>query len=390
MGGSSPIKHVFYIIKENRTYDQVFGDMKGGNGEPGLCLFPEFVTPNHHALAREFVLLDNLYCNAEVSADGHNWSMGAYATDYVEKSWPTSYGGRGGEYEFEGGYPTVYPSNGYLWDNCKRNRVTYRTYGEWVENPSRSGDSARALMPSLEGHVAPFYRSWDLNYSDVERAKEFIREFDAYEKNGQLPQLLIIKLPNDHTEGTRKGSLTPRAFVAQNDLALGMIVERISRSNYWKESAIFAIEDDAQNGPDHVDAHRTVALVVSPWTKRGFVDSELYSTTSIVRTMGLILGLPPLSQFDASSTPMYNSFAHSPDLRPFACRPAKVNLLERNADGAYGQRRSEGLDFSAEDRIPDVEFSEIIWHSIKGEDVPMPPPVRSAFVRTPEKQEDED
>jgi DNA-binding beta-propeller fold protein YncE len=389
-GGESPIKHVFYIIKENRTYDQVFGDMKEGNGDGNLCLFPENVTPNHHALAREFVLLDNLYCNAEVSADGHNWSMGAYATDYVEKTWPTSYGGRGGEYEYEGGYPAAYPSNGYLWDNCKRTGVSYRSYGEWAENPSRPGDSARALMPALEGHIAPFYRGWDLSYSDVDRAKEFIREFDAYEKNGGLPGFVILKLPNDHTEGTRKGSLTPRSFVAQNDLALGMVVERISRSTSWKESAIFAIEDDAQNGPDHVDAHRTVALVISPWTRRGFVDSELYSTTSMVRTMGLILGLPPLSQFDAASTPMYASFASTPDLRPYTCRPANVSLTEKNADGAHGQLRSGTMDFSAEDRIPDVEFSEIIWRSVKGPDAPMPAPVRSAFVRTAGKGTDED
>jgi DNA-binding beta-propeller fold protein YncE len=379
-GDPSPIKHVFYIIKENRTYDQVFGDMTQGNGDPDLCLFPDSISPNHHALAREFVLLDNFYCNAEVSADGHNWSMGAYATDYVEKSWPTSYGGRGGEYEFEGGYPTAYPSNGYLWDNCKRSGVSYRSYGEFAENPSHPGDSARGLMPALEGHVAPFYRGWDLQYSDVDRAKEFIREFDAYDKNGGLPQFVIIKLPNDHTEGTHKGSLTPRSYVAQNDLALGMVVERISKSRYWKESAIFSIEDDAQNGPDHVDAHRTVALVISPWTKRGFVDSELYSTTSMVRTMGLILGLPPLSQFDAASTPMYNSFASSPDLRHYTCRPATYSLTERNREGAYGQLRTGMMDFSAEDRIPDVEFSEIIWRSVKG--TPMPPPVRSAFVRT--------
>jgi DNA-binding beta-propeller fold protein YncE len=385
-GGTSPIKHVFYIIKENRTYDQVFGDLKQGNGEPNLCLFPDSITPNHHALVREFVLLDNLYCNAEVSADGHNWSMGAYATDYVEKSWPTSYGGRGGEYEFEGGYPTAYPSNGYLWDNCKRSGVSYRSYGEFAENPSRTGDSAKATMPALEGHVAPFYRGWDLEYSDVDRAREFIREFDAYEKNGGLPQLVIVKLPNNHTEGTRKGSLTPRSFVAQNDLALGMVVERISKSKYWKESAIFVIEDDAQNGPDHVDAHRTVALVISPWTKRGFVDSELYSTTSMVRTMGLILGLPPLSQFDAASTPMYNSFASAPDLRPYTCRPATYSLTERNPAGVYGQLRTSMMDFSAEDRIPDVEFSEIIWRSVKG--TPMPPPVRSAFVRTAPDEDD--
>ena len=381
VGDPSPIKHVFYIVKENRTYDQVFGDMPEGNGDSSLCLFPESVTPNHHALARQFVLLDNFYCDAEVSADGHNWSMGGYATDYVEKSWPTSYGGRGGEYEFGGGHPVAYPSAGYLWDNCQREGVSYRTYGEWVTIPDRVGDTARALMPSLEGHVAPLFRGWDLQYSDVDRARSWAEEFDAYETDGTLPQFQVITLPNDHTEGTRRGSLTPRAYVAQNDLALGMIVDRISRSRYWRESAIFVIEDDAQNGPDHVDAHRTVALVISPWTRHGSVDSELYSTSSMVRTIELILGLPPLSQFDAAATPMYGSFSADPDYSPYTCRAVTVNLDERNPEGAYGQERSGELDFSAEDRIPDLEFSEIIWKAIRGADSPMPPPVRSAFVR---------
>jgi YVTN family beta-propeller protein len=384
VGAPSPIKHVFYVIKENRTYDQVFGDIKEGNGDPGLCLFPEQVTPNHHALVRQFVLLDNFYCDAEVSADGHNWSMGAYATDYTEKSWPTSYGGRGGEYEFEGGYPAVYPSAGYLWDNCNRNGVTYRSYGEFTENAASPGDTAKPLMPSLNGHIAPFYHGWDLNFSDVDRAKEWMKEFDVYDRNGGLPQFQIIKLPNDHTEGTRKGSLTPRAFVAQNDLALGMVVDRISHSRYWKESAIFVIEDDAQNGPDHVDAHRTVSLVISPYTKHGFVDSELYSTSSMVRTMELVLGLPPLSQFDAASTPMYNAFAERADPMPYVCRPANIDLTEKNPDGSYGQARSGSMDFSSEDRIPDLEFSEIIWKAVRGPASEMPAPVRSAFVRVRE------
>ncbi|HCV43590.1 MAG TPA: hypothetical protein DGH68_08910, partial [Bacteroidetes bacterium] len=324
VGEPSPIKHIFYVIKENRTYDQVFGDIKEGNGDPSLCLFPDSITPNLHALVRQFVLLDNLYADAEVSADGHNWSMGAYATDYVEKTWPTQYGGRGGEYEYEGGTPIVYPSAGYIWDNCNRHGVSYRTYGEFVQNPERPGDSAKAAIPSLAGHVAPFYRGWDLGYSDVQRVQSWMKEFDEYEKTGDLPSFQIVKLPNDHTEGTKKGSLTPRAYVAQNDLAVGMLVERISHSRFWKESAIFVIEDDAQNGADHVDAHRTEALVISPYTKRGFVDSDMYSTSSMVRTMELILGLPPLSQFDAAAMPMYNSFTAQPDLSPYVARPART------------------------------------------------------------------
>jgi YVTN family beta-propeller protein len=384
VGGSSPIKHVFYIIKENRTYDQVFGDLPQGNGDSSLCLFPEHVTPNLHALVREFVLLDNLFADAEVSADGHNWSMGAYATDYTEKTWPTSYGGRGGEYEYEGGYPIVFPAAGYLWDNCHRHGVSYRSYGEFAQNAETPGDSARGLTPALEGHVAPFYRGWDLQFSDILRVGLWQKEFDEYERNGLLPQFQIIKLPNDHTEGTRKGSLSPRAYVAQNDLAVGMVIERISHSRYWKESAIFIIEDDAQNGPDHVDAHRTEALVISPYTKRGFVDSDLYSTSSMVRTMELILGMPALSQYDAASTPMYNSFTQKPTLTPFTHRSANIDLEERNPSGAFGQERSEEMDFTLEDRIPDVELNEIVWKSVRGRNSDMPAPVRSAFVRVME------
>jgi YVTN family beta-propeller protein len=385
----SPIEHVFYIIKENRTYDQVFGDMPEGNGDPSLCLFGEEITPNHHALAGEFVLLDNFYADAEVSADGHNWTMGAYATDYTEKTWPTSYGGRGGEYEFEGGYPIVSPSGGYLWDNCSRQGISYRTYGEFVGNPAREGDSAKALLPVLAGHVAPFCRGWDLRYSDISRYKDWEKEFNRYEREGGLPRFQTIKLPNDHTEGTHRGTLTPRAFVAQNDVALGMIVERISHSPYWTSSAIFVVEDDAQNGADHVDAHRTVALVISPYTRRHFVDSELYSTSSMVRTIEMILGLPPLSQFDAAATPMDASFTSVPDVHPYRHRSARIDLEEKNKPGAFGWKESEEMDFTREDAAPDFQFGEIVWRSVKGDQVPMPPPVRSAFVRVPDETDDD-
>lgn len=380
----SPIKHIFYIIKENRTYDQVFGDMKEGNGDPHLCLFDENITPNHHALARQFVLLDNFYCDAEVSADGHNWSMGAYATDYVEKSWPTMYGDRGGDYEYEGGFPIVYPSQGYLWDDCARHGISYRSYGEFVENGKNADDSSTALTTSLKGHIAPFYHGWDLDFSDVDRVKLWEKEFDRYERDGGLPQFQIIKLPNDHTAGTKKGALTPKAFVAQNDYALGLVVERISHSSFWKESAIFVIEDDAQNGPDHVDAHRTVALVISPHTKHGFVDHQLYSTSSMVRTMELILGLPPLSQYDASATPMFNSFTSGPNYTKYPVREPGVDIQQKNLADAYGQLRSDEMNFSSEDLVPDTELNEIIWKSIRGEKSAVPAPVRSAFVQSHE------
>ncbi|MGE5430987.1 MAG: alkaline phosphatase family protein [Syntrophomonadaceae bacterium] len=389
---SGKIKHVFYIVKENRTYDQVFGDMKEGNGDESLCLFPEKVTPNLHALARQFVLLDNFYADAEISADGHNWTMGAYATDYVEKSWPNYYGGRGGQYEFEGGYPIVYPENGYFWDNCMRNNVSYRSYGEFVHNGKTDHDSSKAAISSLEGHVAPFYWGWDLNYSDLDRIKQWTKEFDEYEKNGGLPEFQVLRLPNDHTSGTSANRLTPIAYAAQNDLAVGMLVERISHSKYWNESAIFIIEDDAQNGPDHIDAHRTEALVISPYTKHKFVDHDMYSTSSMVRTMELILGLPPMSQYDASARPMYNSFSSEADLVTYTALKANVDLNEKNKKSSFGQLKSGKMDFSREDAANDFELNEIVWKSVKGENSEMPAPVRSAFInyRTGKIDEDDD
>jgi len=380
VGDPSPIKHVFYVIKENRTYDQVFGDIREGKGDSSLCLFPDSVTPNQHALAKEFVLLDNFYVDAEVSADGHNWSMGAYATDYVEKSWPTSYSGRGGEYDYENG-GIASPSSGYIWDNCLRSGVSYRSYGEFVTNGKTPDDSVTANTPSLEGHVAPLFLGWDLAYSDIDRYKAWEKEFERYEREGGLPSFQIIRFPNDHTEGTRKGSLTPRAYVAQNDQAVGLLVERITHSRFWKESAIFILEDDAQNGPDHVDAHRSTALVVSPFVKRHFVDHTMYSTSGMIHTMELILGLPPMSQYDASARPMHNSFATEIDSTVYKHREALVSIEERNIAGAYGQERMERMNLTREDAAPDLEFSRIIWKAVKGTYSEMPPPVRSAFLR---------
>jgi YVTN family beta-propeller protein len=385
----SPIKHVFYVIKENRTYDQVFGDLSQGNGDSALCLFGRDVTPNHHALAEEFALLDNYYEDAEVSADGHNWSMAAYATDFVEKTWPTFYGGRGGEYVYEGEGITT-PSAGYIWDDCNRHDVTIRNYGEFIDEDDTANGASRVKASGLLTKTSPSYRGWDLNYSDVKRADAWLKEFDAYETGDSLPQFQIIKLPNDHTSGTRKGSLSPRAMVAQNDLALGMIVERITHSRYWKESAIFVLEDDAQNGPDHVDAHRSIALVVSPYTKRHHVDHTMYSTSGMLRTMELILGLPPMSQYDAGATPMFASFSSSLDVTPFITRKNIIDLQEKNALGAFGQERMEAFNLSREDLVPDNEFNEIIWKSVKGGASEMPAPVHSTFILTGDHDHDDD
>ncbi len=387
VGGKSPVKHVIYIIKENRTYDQVLGDIKEGNGDPSLTLFGEGITPNIHALAREYVLLDNFYCNAEVSADGHNWSMGAYATDYVEKTWPSQYSGRRRTYDYEGGAAIVAPSAGYIWDACRRAGVSYRSYGEWVTNGRRPGEPGKPRSVALRGHIDPYYRAWDLNYSDIDRAKRFLSELSRFEAKGKMPRFQVVRLGNDHTTGMRPGALSPRSYVAQNDLALGMVVEGVSRSKFWLTTAIFVVEDDAQNGPDHVDAHRTEALAISPYIRRGTVDSTMYSTTSMLRTIELILGIPPMSQYDASATPMFASFGGKPDLTPYAARPAKYSLTELNPVDGPGAQRSLEMNFDEADAAPDIELNEIIWKSIKGATSVMPAPVRSAFVRPIEKKD---
>jgi DNA-binding beta-propeller fold protein YncE len=385
VGEPSPIKHCIYIIKENRTYDQVFGDMKEGNGDPNLCLFGESVTPNHRKLARQFVLLDNFYVDGEVSADGHQWTCGAYATDFVEKVWPLTYRGSPLKkldiYPSEGNFPNVTtPAGGYLWDRCAEAGVSYRSYGEWVKNGKTAKDPATALSKNLEGHFDPLFRGFDMDYSDQKRADRFLEELRGFEKAGEMPRFIVMHLPNDHTEGTKVGKNTPRAQVADNDLALGRVVEALSKSKFWKDTAIFVIEDDAQNGPDHVDAHRSVALVISPYTKHQHVDSSLYSTTSMARTMELILGLKPMSQFDAAARPMYASFQAEPDLTPYEHVVPDVDLTETNKATAWGAKLSESFDFAKEDSVDDLLLNEVIWRSVKGADCPMPAPVRAAFV----------
>ncbi len=406
VGASSPIKHVIYIIKENRTYDQVLGDMKEGNGDPRLCLFGEDVTPNQHALAREFVLLDNFYVDAEVSADGHNWSTAAYATDYVEKTWPTNYSSRGRTYDYEGQKKISRPTGGYIWDYCQRAGVSYRSYGEFVHaqegKPGGGGELGAEAEPekktarpnetneeALKGHFSPTFPSWDLTIPDNVRVDAWLKEFREYEQQGNLPQFQIVRIGGDHTEGTRAGTPTPRAHVAENDLALGRLIEAVSHSKYWETTAIFVLEDDAQNGPDHVDAHRSIAFVASPYTKRRFVDSTMYTTSGMLRTMELILGLPPMSQYDAAATPMFNSFADKADLKPYQSKPARIDLNEKNAPNATGSSRSAEFNFSKEDAAPDIEFNEIIWKSVRGADSAMPAPVRSAFVRTIDTDDDD-
>jgi len=394
VGGKSPIKHCIYLIKENRTYDQVLGDIPEGNGDPNLCLFPERVTPNQHALAREFVLLDNFYVESEVSADGHEWSMAAYATDFVERSWPLNYrGGLGSKigYPSEGKYKIAASAGGYIWDRCKEAGISYRSYGEFVNNGKTPDAPRTAAVPGLEGHFAPKYHGYDLDYLDNKRVDAFVEELRDFEKQGNLPQFIVMRLPNNHTYGTRLGKPTPTAMVAENDLAFGRFVEAVSQSKFWPDTAIFVVEDDAQNGSDHVDAHRTIAFVISPYTKRKHVDSTMYSTSSMLRTMELILGLKPMSQFDAAATPMYHSFTAEPTLTPFKHRPANVDLNAVNVSGVFGAKESERMDFTREDAADDLLLNEVIWRSVRGPASKMPPPVRASFVRVlPDDEEEEE
>jgi DNA-binding beta-propeller fold protein YncE len=378
VGTGSPVKHVIYIIKENRTYDQVLGDLPQGNGDASLCLFGREITPNIHAIAEQYVLLDNLYCDAEVSVDGHMWSNAAYATDFVEKNWPASYGGKSSSPRS----PAAFPPSGFLWDQCARKGLTYRTYGEFAERQSEDGIMEPILptLGSLHGHVAPKYLSWDTR--DTENAKEFLREFEEYEKHfdsskpeERLPNFIVMALPEDHTHGTRPGENTPRACVASNDSALGMIVARLTRSRYWPEMAVFVIEDDAQDGPDHVDARRTEGLVISPYSRQGIVDSTLYTTSSMLRTMELLLGLQPMSQFDASANPMYKSLCTKANLEPYTAIEPKIDLKETNAKTAWGADASMQMNLSTYDEAPMFELNEIIWKSVKGADSEMPLPV---------------
>ncbi len=374
IGDPSPIKHVFYIIKENRTYDQVLGDMPEGNGDASLCLFGEKITPNLHALSREFVLLDNFYVDGEVSADGHNWSMAAYSNDYLEKTWVTSYGGRGGDYDAEGNRAIANNKNGFIWDYCKRAGISYRTYGEFA-------DDYKPNLPVLKDHFCTYFTSWDQRVRDTTRVGQWKRDFDSLIAINALPQLNTLRIINDHTEGLSKGRPTPFAHVADNDLAIGMFVEYLSKSPVWKESAVFIVEDDAQDGPDHVDAHRTTAYIAGGFVKRHFVDHSMYSTSGMLRTIELILGLPPMSQYDAAATPMFKSFSNQADLTPFIAKPLQTDINAKNITESAWQRKSEQFNFTKEDRVSSREFNEVIWKAIKGLDAIVPAPKRAAFVK---------
>jgi YVTN family beta-propeller protein len=397
-GEPSVFKHVLYIIKENRTYDQVFGDFDRGEGDASLCIYGREVTPNHHKIVDEFVLLDNFYCSGVLSADGHQWTNEAFVTDYLEKSfggWPRSY-------PYWGGDAMAYAPTGFIWDNALAHKKTLRVFGEFtkttIEWKNKAAKKSKptfldcyrdfvgqhgeieirstAAIKTLEPYICPTAAGFTATVPDVHRAEQFIRELSEYEKNGNLPNFMIMLLPNDHTAGTRPGTPTPAATVADNDVALGKIVQSVSQSKFWPETCIFVVQDDPQNGYDHIDGHRTVALVISPYTRRGALDSTQYNQTSMVRTMELILGLPPMNQFDASATPMANCFTQKPDFTPYSGVRNNITLDQLNPPLAsirdprqrYWAEMSIKLPLDDIDAADEDTLNRILWHAARGRD----------------------
>lgn len=381
-GRYPPFEHVIYIIKENRTYDQVFGDLRQADGDTSLLFFGRAVSPNHHALAERFGVFDRFFVNAEVSPDGHNWTTGAYTTDYVQKTVPLNYGGKGRSYDYEGenrgkrpeaGEDAAEPLNGYLWDLARRRGITFRNFGEFVADEGKDDPSKgyRGLKPFLDSHTDSAYAGFDLDIPDQRRADEWIKSLAGWVQTGQMPALQILRLPNDHTEGATAGAFTPRAYMADNDLALGRLIEALSNSPFWKSTVVFVLEDDAQNGPDHVDSHRSPLLIISAFN-RPQVWHRFGNTTDIIATIEEILSLDHLSQFDAFGRPYRGIFAARPDLSPYVALTPETPLTERNPANTRGARASARLDFRREDRVDDDLFNRILWTAIKGAARPFP------------------
>jgi len=394
LGEPSVIEHVIYIIKENRTYDQVFGDLPQGNADPSLCTFGREATPNHHALAEQFVLLDNYYCNGVLSADGHAWAMEGYVTDYLEKS----FGGFTRSYPFSGDDPISYSATGFIWDHVLLHGLSFRNYGEmaktipqprnasfleiFTDHRNKTGKISfehDIQIETLRRYSCPDAPGWNMKIPDVIRADIFLREFEEFERRGEFPNLVIIFLPSNHTSGTSPGAPTPRAQIADNDLALGRIVERISNSKFWPKTCIFSIEDDPQAGFDHVDGHRSVCIVASPYTKRGAVVSKFYNQTSVLHTMSRMFGIPPMNQMVALSPLMTDCFTSKPDFKPYTCRPNQIPLDEMNPPVAklngeelHWAQKSMEQNFAEVDRADEDTLNRIIWHSVKGMNAPYP------------------
>ena len=393
-GEISVFKHVLYIIKENKTYDQIFGGLKQGNGDSSLCQFGRNVTPNHHALAETFVLLDNTYCNGVLSADGHQWTNEGYVTDYLEKS----FGGFIRSYPYRGDDPLAFASSGFIWDQVLKKGLSFRNYGEFVDevlepknvswtqayeeyknNTKNITIKAKSKLHTLEPYNCPTFPGFTGRIPDVYRAREFIKELNAYEVKGELPNFMMMLLPNDHTVGVNENYPTPSAAVADNDLALGQIIEAVSKSRFWKETVIFVIQDDPQSGLDHVDGKRTVALCISPYTKRGEVISTHYNQNSVLRTIELILGLPPMSQFDLVAEPMVDCFTDKPNFAPYKALPNQIPLNQLNPKLStlkgrqlYWAKKSMAMPLHEVDAAEDEDLNKIVWYAVRGYDVPYP------------------
>ena len=398
-GEPSLFKHVVYIIKENRTYDQVLGDMSEGNGDADLCVFGQKITPNQHKISREFVLLDNTYCSGILSADGHQWTDTGFATDYMEKSFagfPRSYPDGMEDSDVDA---LAYSPGGFIWDNALAHGKTLRDYGEftisitgWKDAGKKPGPKfldfyhdfvnqtgllqigCRPAIASLSPYINTNTVGWNMDVPDVFRAAQFITDLREFERQGNLPNLIIICLPNNHTSGTKAHSPTPAAQVADNDLAFGQIIEALSHSRFWKETCIFAIEDDPQAGWDHVSGYRTTAFVVSPYTRRRAVINTNYNQTSLLRTIELILGLPPMNQMDATATPMFDCFTSQPDFTPYNSVTNNIPLDQMNPEpkaiSEPLQRHyailSSQLPLEKVDQCPEDLLNRIIWHAQKG------------------------
>ena len=389
--GYPPIKHVIYVIKENRTYDQILGDLRSGDGDTSLLFFPRRVTPNHHALAERFGVFDRFFVNSEVSADGHNWSTAAYATDYVEKTTPSNYSDRGRTYDYQGTNrdkvpvdDVAEPASGYLWNLAERAGITFRNYGEFVVPLDSLPDGThprgyRGDKPYLSDHTNGDFPDFDLSILDQRRADVWIAELAQFEREGKMPVLEIVALPNDHTSGLRAGDRTPFAFMADNDLALGRMVEALSKTQFWKNSVMFVLEDDAQNGSDHVDSHRSPLFVISPYSKGGAFHS-FANTTDVLATIEELLGLGRLSQFDHYGRPLRSIWRETPDARPYVALKPEASLEDRNPRVGIGARESRKLALDKEDEADEELFNRILWRAIKGESRPWPGPKRMSTL----------
>ena len=372
--------HVVYILKENRTYDQVLGDLPLGDGDTSLVLFGQAVSPNHHALAMRFGIFDRFFVNAEVSADGHNWSMAAYATDYTQKTTPTHYDGGGRSYDYEGenrgAIPeddVAEPASGYLWDLAERAGITFANFGLFSvgETGPDSVKHYRGTKKFLASHTDPNYPAYDLSIPDQRRVDVWLAAFTRWLAAGEMPALQILHLPSDHTAGASAGMRTPRAMVADNDLALGRIVEALSRSPFWKSTVVFVMEDDAQDGPDHVDSHRSPLFVVSAYNRFG-VTHRFTNTTDVLRTIEEILGLDALSQFDYYGRPLRDIWTDIPDSAPYLALTPAVPLDERNPRRGAAARESRRLDLATVDAADMELFNRVLWMAVKGESAPYP------------------